>query len=297
MSGSSTLRRRFPWGRALAGAVAVVLLAPNSSVLEHRAVILVFLLALAAGRGRQFLRDWLPLVATAAGFIVLRQVAAASPLPRQGAAVAHLEAALFGGVVPTSWLQARLFVPGHPGGLDYAATAIHASYFFGFVAVGLGTWLWRRTEFRAYTALLALTFAQGLAGYVLAPTEPPWLAAREGLGPPAHRIIAETSRETKLTATVVDLSRTWQDDPQALGDPNPVAAMPSVHTAITVALAIFLARLHPGLGALGALYALAMGLALVYLGEHFVLDLVAGVSCAAVAASLSLRPRRAGSTL
>jgi membrane-associated phospholipid phosphatase len=63
--------------------------------------------------------------------------------------------------------------------------------------------------------------------------------------------------------------------------------MPSVHTAVTVALAIFLSRRHWALGALGWLYAAAMAFALVYLGEHFVLDVAAGLVCAVAAAVAS----------
>jgi membrane-associated phospholipid phosphatase len=276
------------WRRILAGAVAVALLIPNSSVLEHRAIIAVFLLCLLTGRARQFVRDWAPLVAIAAAFVLLRQLATLSPFPPQGERIAQIEAGLFAGTLPSAWLQAHLYVPGRPGALAYAATAVHASYFFGFVVVGLGTWLAARRDFGGYTRLLGITFALGLLGYVLCPAEPPWLIARDGGDPAsAQRIIGETARGTRLTAGIVAAGQAWQSDPDALGDPNPTAAMPSVHTAVTVALAIFLSRRHWALGALGWLYAVAMAFALVYLGEHFVLDVVAGVVCAVVAAGAS----------
>ncbi|MDQ3703035.1 MAG: hypothetical protein M3442_19250, partial [Chloroflexota bacterium] len=139
--------------------MAALLLVPNSSVLEHRAVIAVFLLALATGRGRLFVRDWLPLVGIAALFVLVRQLAVLSPFPHQGANVARLELAifggLFGGTTPTAWLQERYYRPAQPGALDLVATAVHASYFFGFVAVGLGVWLRQRRQLAGYTRLLA----------------------------------------------------------------------------------------------------------------------------------------------
>ncbi len=288
-------RAGIPWGRLAAGLVAALLLVPNSSVLEHRAVVAVFLLALATGRGRLFVRDWLPLIGVAALFVLARQLAAYSPLPHQGANVARLEAALFGGTTPTTWLQERYYQPGQSDALDFAATAVHASYFFGFVTVGLGVWLHRRRQFGPYTRLLACTFALGLCGYFALPTEPPWLGGRDGYAPPAQRVIVRTSQGTQLAAGIVAAGRAWQSDPEALGDPNPAAAMPSVHTAVTAALALFLARLHPALGALGLLYLLAMGGALVYLGEHYVVDVLAGIACAAGAAWLADRlPRLLG---
>jgi membrane-associated phospholipid phosphatase len=301
MSAIATAAGRIPWRRVLVGAAACVLLIPSSSVLEHRAILAVFLVALASGHGRTFVRDWVPLVAVASLFVLLRQVAAASPLPHQGAAVARVELALFGGVSPSTWLQQRFYVPGHSGLLEYAATVVHGSYFFGFVTVGLGLWQFARHHFRGYTLTLALTFGLGLAGYVLLPTEPPWLAAREGLGPPAQRVIVETTQGTPLAAGMVAAGRAWQRDPDALGDPNPAAAMPSVHTAITAALALHLARASRALGVLGLLYTLAMGAALIYLGEHYVIDVVAGLAAAAAAYLMSRRlfrdsarkPRRA----
>jgi membrane-associated phospholipid phosphatase len=287
---------RLPWGRLVAGAVALVLLIPNSSVLEHRAVLAVFLLALATGRGRLFVLDWLPLVGAAALFVFLRQLAAGSPLPHQGAGVARLEAVLFGGTTPTTWLQERLYRPGAAGPLEYLATAVHASYFFGFVFVGLAIWLFRRRAFAHYRLVLALTFALGLVGYVALPTEPPWLGARDGYAPPARRVIVETAQGTRLTAGMVAAGQAWQADPEALGDPNPAAAMPSVHTAVTASLALALLRLHPVLGLLGALYLLAMGASLVYLGEHYVLDILAGILCALVACWLATRLPRTWTT-
>ncbi len=279
--------RSVPWGRVLVGAGAVLLLAPNSSVLEHRLVVAAFLFALATGRGRQFLWDWLPLTAAAAAFVVLRQVAAGSPFPRRGLAVAEMELRLFDGELPSAWLQQTLRGGGGLDALDYAATAVHASYFVGFVAVGVWLWLRAHRLFRPYVLTLALTFALGLAGYVALPTEPPWLVARDLGGPPTRRIIVDTTRGAPVAAAVAELGRPWQGDPDALGDPNPAAAMPSVHTAITAALGLFLFRVGPVAGAAGVAYTLAMGAALVYLGEHFVLDVVAGVACAALAVWLA----------
>jgi membrane-associated phospholipid phosphatase len=196
--------------------------------------------------------------------------------------VAHVEALLFGGATPTAALQALRSGRAAPA-LDRVATAIHASYFFGFVAVGLAVWVRDREQFCAYRGVIAVTFALGLAGYVLLPTEPPWLVARDMSGPPAERVIVATTRGAPLAASVADLGRRWQHDPDALGDPNPSAAMPSVHTAITAALAFFLFRVSRAAGLVGLAYTAAMGVSLVYLGEHFVLDVLAGVVCAAVA--------------
>ena len=57
---------------------------------------------------------------------------------------------------------------------------------------------------------------------------------------------------------------------------NPLAAMPSLHFATSLMAALLLAEVGPIAGALGFAYMLTLGFALVYLGEHYVVDLLAG---------------------
>ena len=66
----------------------------------------------------------------------------------------------------------------------------------------------------------------------------------------------------------------------ALGG-NPWAAMPSLHFATSTMAAISLSEAGRVEGAVGWGYALTLGFALVYLGEHYVTDLVAGAGLVA----------------
>ncbi len=59
---------------------------------------------------------------------------------------------------------------------------------------------------------------------------------------------------------------------------NPLAAMPSLHFATSLMAALLLAEAGPLAGALGAAYTATLGFALVYLGEHYVVDLLAGAA-------------------
>lgn len=78
-------------------------------------------------------------------------------------------------------------------------------------------------------------------------------------------------------------------------DPNPIAAMPSLHQAFTLLMALVLWRERRWLGVLGGLYALAMGASLVYLGEHYLVDVLAGAALAAgVCVLLQRRSSSAG---
>ena len=77
---------------------------------------------------------------------------------------------------------------------------------------------------------------------------------------------------------------------------NPLAAMPSLHFATSVTAAHVLSDTGRVAGVLGWTYAATLGLALVYLGEHYVVDLAAGLALAegdARGARRALSPARA----
>ena len=61
---------------------------------------------------------------------------------------------------------------------------------------------------------------------------------------------------------------------------NPFAAMPSLHFGTSVMAARILSQVGPGHAALAWGYALTLGFGLVYLGEHYVIDLLAGFALA-----------------
>jgi hypothetical protein len=118
-------------------------------------------------------------------------------------------------------------------------------------------------------------FDIGLIGYWALPTAPPWYAAQVGLlgpGTPAmRRMMIEHGQAFWKGA--------WTPLYDVLGG-NPLAAMPSLHFATSVMAAHVLTDAGRVQGLLGWSYALSLGFALVYLGEHYVVDLLAGLALA-----------------
>jgi membrane-associated phospholipid phosphatase len=70
---------------------------------------------------------------------------------------------------------------------------------------------------------------------------------------------------------------------------NPLAAMPSLHFATSLMAALLLAEVGVLPGALGFTYLIALGFALVYLGEHYLVDLLGGAALTAVVRRLAPR--------
>jgi membrane-associated phospholipid phosphatase len=147
----------------------------------------------------------------------------------------------------------------------------------------------RRPERFARAAVMTYAvFDLGASVYWFAPTAPPWYAAsvagREDHGAQhVRRMMVEYGEHF------------WRDGWGPLYSVfggNPLAAMPSLHFATSLMAALLLAEAGPVAGALGASYTAALGFALVYLGEHYAVDLLAGA--ALTAAVRRLGPRAEG---
>jgi hypothetical protein len=117
-------------------------------------------------------------------------------------------------------------------------------------------------------------FDLGAVVYWLVPTAPPWYAAGaeeagSGGNPEVRRMMVEYGEDFWGDG--------WGSLYSVLGG-NPLAAMPSLHFATSLMAALLLAESGPVAGALGFGYAATLGFALVYLGEHYVVDLAAGAA-------------------
>lgn len=175
------------------------------------------------------------------------------------------------GEIPTIRLQRSLGKPGRVQRHDTLLSWLHWSWFFvphGSVAYVL----FRRPErFERAAAMMAATFDTGVLVYWLAPTAPPWWAGQNGHLGDVRRIMVEAGSEF--------WGELWQRLYDSLGR-NPFAAMPSLHFGTSVMAAHVLGEVGSAEAAFGWTYAFALGFALVYLGEHYVTDLVAGFALA-----------------
>lgn len=183
---------------------------------------------------------------------------------------------MFGGRLPTSWLQEHLYVPGMVHWYDAIVVCVYMSHFLVTPIVATVLWIRNRKRFRAWVGCVIALAVSGVATYILYPMAPPWLAAREGFIEPIARI-------SGLGWHYIGLGTAGQvlDAGQALS--NPVAAMPSLHTGYAALVAFFFMIGAPWWRKiLLACYPLLMGVALVYSGEHYVLDLLAGILYSAV---------------
>ena len=140
-------------------------------------------------------------------------------------------------------------------------------------------WRWYAGTF------VAVNFAS-CAIFALYATAPPWYAARRGLIDPFPRVLAGRAWShvgLKFASRVIEKGQ---------GTVNPFAAIPSLHSAQAMLVAVFCWGLvWKPLRPLLLLYPLTMAFALVYSGEHYLIDVFAGWGMVALALTIGWRIR------
>jgi membrane-associated phospholipid phosphatase len=197
---------------------------------------------------------------------------------------------LGGGELPNARLQRTFSRPGEVTRLDRVLAVIHWAWFIEpHLAL---VWILMRDDDRFASAArqMAAAFDIGCAIYFAVPTAPPWWAAEHGhvaahQGRASEEIVAAAA-PPRLRRMMVEVGegtwgRAWPTLYASLGG-NPWAAMPSLHFGTSMLAAILLAESGPAAGVAGWSYALTLGFALVYLGEHYVVDLLAGAAVVAI---------------
>jgi membrane-associated phospholipid phosphatase len=218
----------------------------------------------------QLVLDWLPIVAVLWVYDLTRGAADSLGIGVHYHPMIDFDSFVFGGQVPTVWLQEQLYTAHDVRWWDVAFTLIYTSYFI--VPFALAGWLWARDRlaFQRLTRRLVTLALCGLATYIVFPAAPPWMAGEMGLIDPIQRRVGRGWEVIGVgTASLFDKGQ---------ASSNLVAAVPSLHTAFTTLVALFLWKRvrRRWLRPLLLLYPLAMGLTLMATGEHWFFDVALG---------------------
>jgi membrane-associated phospholipid phosphatase len=180
------------------------------------------------------------------------------------------------GVPPTLRLQRAFSTPGAINRFERVLVWCHWLW-FAVPHLSVGYVMLRRPErMTAAAARMYGVFDVGAVFYWTIPTAPPWWAAAHGR--------LDDGRPIRVRRMMIEYGEQfwgerWEGLYDVLGG-NPLAAMPSLHFATSLMGAHLLSEVDPLAGAVGWTYALTLGLALVYLGEHYAVDLLAGAALA-----------------
>jgi len=241
----------------------------------EKLVIVGFAIALLFAKPIAYLRDWTPVILLLLGYEFLRGIAYTHGLPVNIHFMIDADRFLFLGKLPPVALQDWLLDEGGPLWYDYLATLLYMSH--TILPFGFAYYLWstRREQFKRFTVTLLVLSYAGFLTYLLYPAMPPWMAARDGYIPEVHSVIGRVLGHLGNGPSLPSI--------YDFANPNPVAAMPSLHAAYPFLVFLFLLKLYGRRALPFVLYPLAVWFSIVYTGNHYVIDAIAGVAYALAA--------------
>ena len=235
-------------------------------------------------RYAQVLVDWLPFGVLLYFYDSSRGLADDLGRPVVVEPLVAIDRWLFFGRVPADAVQHGLLTPGAGvGWWELGISIVYASHFVvPFVFAGVLWWRSRHVWRRWVNRFVMLSVGAVLT-YALLPTGPPWYAGELGLMPAVDRPVQRGWAKVSVHAAPAWFAR-------GRDVANAYAAVPSLHAGYSFLLALFVFRLvgrerGPWRWLLFA-YPAAMAFTLVYGGEHFVIDILAGWAYALAACAL-----------
>lgn len=255
------LGRRFPVVYSLA--LVIFCIVNNVFPALDFLVLCLFICAAYIKRAQRFMKDWFPFVALLMAYGTMRGIT------DNIANIVHVtepikaELCLFG-TIPTMMLQQFYRTPI----LDWVGALFYSLHFlvpfvFGFV-------LWNRSSenYRKYTVALLITSYSALITFLAYPSAPPWF------GIDAERILFQMDGVigVPLYATIYGFVA-----------PNPFAAIPSLHAAYPWLIFLYAIKIKRIRAFPLLFFPFGVWFSTVYLGEHYVVDLIAGVIYSTVA--------------
>lgn len=254
-------------------AIVILMLVKSISITPDRLFLLLALFAVVIGKGKMFLRDWLPFVGLFLGYEVLRGFADSVGFNVNFTGLIWGEK-LITGSMPTIWLQNKFYQPRQVNWYDVVGVILYFLHFVNPLLVAfLFWWKDKKLYWQFVFGLLVLSFSAFLF-FVVFPSAPPWLAAKEGYLPPIHKIIDETLDKSEINYSISFLYQKL--------NPNPVAAFPSLHAGFSWLTLLVLSEYSAVLTVFFLPIAVSTLLAIVYLGEHYVIDAISGVVLATI---------------
>lgn len=262
--------------------LSLLLLAFQGGLGFDQYFVIAALAMLMLGRGKEFVWDWLPIIVL---FIFYRFLRSLAPILNPNVNIyPMIEADLFlFGHLPTITMQDLFYSHGSLQWYDFFATGIYVSHYFIYFAALTFFWFQNKNLFYRFSSAFLLLSYLAFLTYIIFPAMPPWLASDLNHIPKVYKIMSEVFASFPRPVNLLSLY-------DFLGA-NLVAAVPSMHAAYPLLLVLYLPKQKVVQG-LGLLYLFLVWIAIIYLGEHYVVDIIAMLPYVALSYYLVEKPRK-----
>lgn len=248
--------------------VSIFLIWHGSFFSPDQFFVMGLLLTLLIGKSKQFIKDWSMPITLFLGYDYLRGL-----VPKLTQA-AHIYPMinfdkLFFGSIPAIKLQSLLYSNELIHWYDYMATVFYMSHFIVPMIVAFIFWFRERKYFTKYSLALLILSYSAFITYIFFPAMPPWMAAQKNIIPPVAKIMDQVFANF---AYPINLPSVYQ-----FVGVNLVAAVPSLHAAYPWLTFLFLFIKIKKWAIYFIPYVLGVWFSIIYLGEHYVFDILIGV--------------------
>jgi membrane-associated phospholipid phosphatase len=169
------------------------------------------------------------------------------------------------GSIPTVMLQQLYRMPV----LDYLGAFFYSIHFFAPTIFAFFLWRTSPKDYSKYTiALVVLTYS-ALITFLVYPVAPPWYGVHG-----VTRILFDVDKSLG-----VPVYRTVYD----FIEPNQFAAFPSLHSALPWLISLFALKIGKWKALPILVFPFGVWFSAVYLGEHYIVDILGGIAYATVA--------------
>lgn len=227
---------------------------------------------LVLGRTRQFARELTPFVVLLLSYEALQGVAgslAITPVIHAAASSTTLTPYGFYQAVQSAFLSPDL---------TDVMTFLYGLHFPMIIVASVLLWYSSRTLYKRYVYSLVAASYVSLLFYVIAPSAPPWY---NGV---VTNLLANTSAQAGSSGIIGEFAKIG-----SLIESDKFAAFPSLHAAYAVLFGYFTIKLNRIYALVSVPVVGGILFSTVYLGQHYIVDLIGGIGVAAGAVVLMTR--------
>jgi len=217
-----------------------------------------FIYAAFTKRAQRFIKDWIPFIALFFAYEAMRGIADNIAGIVYVTELISAELQIFG-TIPTLVLQQFYRNPI----LDWLGALFYSLHFLIPTVFGFILWHRSRENYPKYTLALLVSSYSALITVLLFPCAPPWFGVK------AERILFQIDHAMGIPfyATLFVIIQ-----------PNPFAAFPSLHATYPWLVSLYSFKIKRIKALPILIIPLGVWFSAVYLGEHYIIDLLAGVA-------------------
>ncbi len=226
------------------------------------------------GKTKQFLWDWVPVLLFLFGYEYLRGIIPDLTIRAHTMPMIVADKFIFG-YIPSVKFQEVLFNSQSLQWYDYLSVILYSSHFIIPMFIAFVFWLNDRKHFKSYTSGFLILSYLAFFTYIIFPATPPWMASNQGYLPPLSKIMDQVYASFAHPISVPSIYKFF--------GANLVAAFPSLHAAYPWIIFLFIRKKSKILSYVSLLYVFGVWFSVIYLGEHYFVDVLAGIIYATTA--------------